>query len=189
LIHYGADGASALAETEKSTALINFASYPAEAAALLDAGADIDATNSSGNTPLMFATCPVPKRSDDALVRYLVRRGANVSLKNRIGEDAEAAARRHENFEAADFLRDVKAAGGTYTKYLRTPRIELVRLRSLCDRGRAAPPSPSSAKLRTISAETVVLQRLFGAPLKGRLPNEIFWHIFKYWRTRRDGYY
>ena len=187
LIYYGADGASDI-DAASGAAPMHFTSYPGEAAALLDDGADINKANTNGSTPLMFATYRVAKRSDDALVRYLVRRGANVSLKNRIGEDAEAAARRHENFKAADFLRDVKAVGGSYTKYVRAPRVELVRLRSLCDRGRAAPPSPSSAKLRTLSPQTVVLYRLFGAPSKGRLPNEVFWHILEYWRTRRDGY-
>ena len=188
LIHYGADGASDV-EGIFGASPIYLACYPAEAAALLDGGADINKADRDGDTPLIFATYPVANRSEDALVRFLVRRGANVFLKNRRGEDAEAAARRLENFEAADFLRDVKAVGGSYTKYLRAPRVELVRLRSLCDRRRAAPPSPSSAKLRTISAETVLLQRMFGAPSKGRLPNEVFWHILEYWRTRRDGYY
>lgn len=137
----------------------------------------------------MFATHPVANRSDGALVRFLWRCGADITLKNYDGEDAEAAARRYNNSEAADFLRDMKAPGESYKnyeKYLRAPRVELVRLRSLCDRGRAAPPSPSSAKLRTISAETFVLQRMFGAPSKDRLPNEVFWHIISYWRTSRD---
>ena len=188
LIHYGADGSFPFL-FEDGTALIHNICYPAEAAALLDNGADIDKADRNESTPLMFATCPVMNRYDDELVRFLVRRGANVFLKNGDGEDAEAAARRLENFEAADFLRDVKAAGGIWQKYLRAPRIELVRLRSLCDRGRAAPPLPLSAKLRTLSAQTVVLYRLFGVPSKGRLPNEVFWHILEYWRTRRDGCY
>ena len=187
LIHYGADGSFPFL-FEDGTALIHLAGYPGETAALLDGGADVNMLDRDACTPLKYASLPITNRPDDALVRFLVRRGANVFLKDRLGEDAEAAARRLQNFEAADFLRDVKAVGGSYTKYVHAPRVELVRLRSLCDHGRAAPPSPSSAKLRTISAETVVLQRMFGAPSKGRLPNEVFWHILEYWRTRRDGY-
>ena len=168
--------------------MLHFVRHPGEAAALLDDGAYIDAVFMiSGCTPLMFATHPVANRSDGALVRFLYLRGADINLKNYDGEDAEAVARSHNNIEAADFLRDMKAPGGSYKKYLRAPRVELVRLRSLCDRGRAAPPLPLSAKLRTIP-EAVVLQRMFGAPSKGRLPNEIFWRILEYWRTRRDGY-
>ena len=95
----------------------------------------------------------------------------------------------------ANFLEDVKAAGG-WKAYLRAPRVQLVRLRSLCDRGRAAPPSVASklSQLRTLSAaEVAVFARLFGAPTprtprasSGRLPNEIFWHILAFWRTDRD---
>lgn len=190
LIHYGADGAFCFEGDGEDSTFLHFVRHPGEAAALLDDGADIDAVFMiSGSTPLMFATHPVANRSDGALVRFLWRCGADITLKNYDGEDAEAAARRYNNSEAADFLRDMKAPGESYKnyeKYLRAPRVELVRLRSLCDRGRAAPPSPSSAKLRTISAETFVLQRMFGAPSKDRLPNEVFWHIISYWRTSRD---
>ena len=98
---------------------------------------------------------------------------------------------------AANFFEDVKAAGG-WKAYLRAPRVQLVRLRSLCDRGRAAPPSTdvASGKLKTLgtlsAAEVAVFARLFGAPPRtpgassGRLPNEIFWHILAFWRTDRD---
>ena len=91
----------------------------------------------------------------------------------------------------------VKSAGG-WKQYWRAPRIELVRLRSLCDRGRAAPPSiASSAKLGTMLAlslaETIILERLFGSSAtrsprgpSSRLPNEIFWNILTFWRSSRD---
>jgi hypothetical protein len=141
----------------------------------------------------------------------------------------------------------------------RRPRIQLARLRSLCERGRALPPSsakyrtaakelakqpkaqsksrakkaPSMAKATTTEllaeltkraddgddvaavgvaamhhhlawiaaeesmndderqkcrADTIVLERMFGPPKKSargttdRLPNEVFWHILKFWR-------
>ena len=186
LIHYGADGAFWHEGDGEDSTMLHFVRHPGEAAALLDDGANIDAIFMlSRCTPLMFATHPIANRSDGALVRFLYLRSADINLKNYDGEDAEAVARSYNNIEAADFLRDMKAPGGSYKKYLRAPRVELVRLRSLCDRGRAAPPSPSSAKLRTIP-EAVVLQRMFGAPSKGRLPNEVFWHIISYWRTSRD---
>ena len=76
--------------------------------------------------------------------------------------------------KSADFLAAVKSAGG-WKQYWRAPRIELVRLRSLCDRGRAAPPSTaSSAKLGTLQAlslaETIIFERLFG-PTATRSPD------------------
>ena len=81
------------------------------------------------------------------------------------------------------FLVAIGAAGG-WPKYVKAPRIALVRLRLLCARGRAAPPADP------------VLERLFAAPPSSTkikspralrpLPNECFWHILSYWRTGRE---
>ena len=88
----------------------------------------------------------------------------------------------------AEFLEGVDAAG-SYAAYVRAPRIDLVRLRTLCARGRAAPPRDR------------VLERLFCGPAKAEtgarrasktasrrrpLPNEVFWHILGFWRTLRE---
>ena len=88
--------------------------------------------------------------------------------------------------KTADFLAGVKAAG-SWRAYWRAPRVELVRLRSLCDRGRAEPPSPrvSRSSNELSVAEAKVLERLFGAPTR-RLPNEVFWTILTFWRSSRD---
>ena len=81
------------------------------------------------------------------------------------------------------FMRELTAAG-SWKAYARQPRVELVRLRSLCARGRATPPPEP------------VIERLFGAPASPTkakaarvarpLPNEVFWHVLSYWRTSRD---
>ena len=88
----------------------------------------------------------------------------------------------------AEFLEGVEAAG-SYAAYVRAPRRDLVQLRTLCARGRAAPPRDR------------VLERLFCGPAKAEtgarrasktassrrpLPNEVFWHILGFWRTRRE---
>lgn len=88
----------------------------------------------------------------------------------------------------AEFLEGVDAAG-SYAAYVRAPRVDLVRLRTLCARGRAAPPRDR------------VLERLFCGPAKAEtgarrasktassrrpLPNEVFWLILGFWRTRRE---
>ena len=107
------------------------------------------------------------------------------------GDDVEAFARRmaaerwvsrNRFLAAADFIAEVKNAG-SWKAYLKVPRVELVRLRSLCNRGRAAPPPDP------------ILQRLFtnvtastSKPARARrpLPNEVFWHVLQFWRTDRD---
>ena len=156
-----------------------------DSVALLDAGANINAINDDGCTPLMR----VAQRSDiDAtgtshdIVRFLVRRGADLDFIDNNGRDAMMLA----HGESRGFLTDVMAAG-SWKAYLRAPRIELVRLRSLCARGRARPPSSNA-----------VLQSLFGTPgssarstraakrTSNPLPNEVFWHVLTYWCTRRD---
>ena len=92
-------------------------------------------------------------------------------------------------------LNDVKIAG-SYRRYVAAPRAALMRLRTLCARGRATPPPGDP-----------VLERLFAAPppssftapsgrvtrrasrlrLASRpLPNDVVWHILSFWRTTRD---
>ena len=151
-----------------------------DATALLDAGADINATTRDGSTPLIMYARGGDSRHD--IVRLLVRRGADLSFIDINGRDAMMVA----NGQSRGFLTDVMAAGG-WKAFLRAPRIELVRLRSLCARGRARPPSSDS-----------FLQRLFGTPgssarstraakrTSNPLPNEVFWHVLTYWCTSRD---
>lgn len=202
LLDHGAD-VSAVTLTFRVTPL-HLCKHPNEAALLLDRGADIEALAVQGTSPIHFAVSHFP------VLHFLVRRGANVFSKNVAGRDAETEARAQladtrpnfmqcwtDNQKSADFLAAVKRAGG-WKQYWRAPRIELVRLRSLCDRGRAAPPSTaSSAKLGTLQAlslaETIILERLFGSSAtrsprgpSSRLPNEIFWNILTFWRSSRE---
>ena len=189
--------------------LLHDCQFPEEAAALIELGADVNATDGGGNTPLFFYV-EVPHHGLE-LIRLLLRHGCDAAAVDEHGEDVAGCAR--EFYDAnkipdefpedalsmlatATFLEDVKAAG-SWKAYLRAPRVQLVRLRSLCDRGRAAPPSVASGKLMVLktlnAAEVAVFARLFGAPTprtprasSGRLPNEIFWHILAFWRTDRD---
>ena len=210
LLEHGADATARLVSPDLSGTPLHLCLHPDEAEALLAHGADIDAQESSslGATPLHAAV------STFALCHLLVRRGANIFAKDEDGRDAEAVARRFLEstnpelqshitrhgpgvLKSADFLAAVKLDGG-WQKYLRAPRVELVRLRSLCDRGRAAPCSTVTfANLEAChaltSAEMSIFERLFGASAKqsprgssGRIPNEIFWNILAFWRTSRD---
>ena len=67
-------------------------------------------------------------------------------------------------------LQGVEAAG-SWKRYVREPRKQLLVLRRLVERGRAAPPDG-------------VLARLF--PESGGLPDVLFWKVLSFWRSSRD---
>ena len=179
--------------------ILHLCNFPEEAKILLDAGADPDAAgneNPYDGFPPIFSY--VDKTHNLAMMRVLLANGADLALTNAAGQDVEAYARRvaaiyklhHASDEqspirilkVADFLAEVKRAG-SWKAYLKAPRVELVRLRSLCNRDRAAPPPDP------------ILQRLFAnvavspsKPARTRrpLPNGIFWHVLQFWRKDRD---
>lgn len=197
---------------------LHFARYPVEAAVLLDNGADVNASCDKAD---FWDESPLELNYDNPpLARLLLSRGAWTQtprdLTQFFRDTADDAAReppvydfdpssmdkqgyicygdyarRDACLEAARLLEAVDSAGG-WRRYTRAPRVELVRLRLLCDRGRATPPSAASAKLRTLT-ETIILERLFGTRTSstrggasGRVPNEVFWLIFGFWRSSRD---
>ena len=61
-------------------------------------------------------------------------------------------------------VEGVRAAGGTWAAYARLPRRRVLRLRSLVARGRARTADP-------------IIEPVF------RLPNEMCWHVLKFWRA------
>ena len=169
--------------------------FVGEMSAMIDYGADVNTLDDPPDPTVSilmycsryFEHCTFSRAP---LARLLIRRGADVFLTDPVGRDAEHHARRdidkrEDGSALADFLADVKRAG-SYQKYLKEPRVELVRLRTLCARGRARPPADP------------VLERLFGgAPetpsttkstrsSRRPLPTEVFWHVLAYWRTSRD---
>ena len=153
-----------------------------EVRVLLDAGVDVDVrTQNTGMTTLMFYSQFAP--TFPAIVdiaKFLVKRGANLSLTCYMGLDAEEYARRiAENVQArhlVDWLADVRRAGG-YQKFVREPRVALARLHLLCERGRASPPDGATKEDRA-------LERLFGP--RTPLPRGVFWLVVQYWRSDRD---
>ena len=158
--------------------------FPLETDVLIDGGADIHARDGNGNQPLHYAGV---RANPLALAKVLVRRGADLSAKGyggygRLGADAEEINTQWGHFEVANFLRDVKAAGG-WKPYARAPRIELVRLRSLCARGRATPPPELERLFDCPSSATTKAK---AARVARPLPKEVFWHVLSYWRTSRD---
>jgi len=86
------------------------------------------------------------------------------------------AAREYEAQEArAKFLKaasvvalfDEIYAAGSWKRYANEPRVQLLMLRCLCAKGRAAPSPGMFANLLA-------------------LPTAVFWSVLKCWRTSRD---
>ena len=135
---------------------------------LIESGANVNAQTNGGYSVLMEAVVSVYHKSiEPEDVLFLLRSGADYTLRNHRGDDAEAiAARGHEITQFV--LADVRAAGGI-KQYYRQPIVQLNVLRLLCERGRATAPSG-------------VLARLFSDP---SLPRELFAHVLLFWRSAR----
>jgi ankyrin repeat protein len=85
-----------------STALIKNAWDPEIAAILLQHGADINASNKEGWTPLFSA-------SSADLVCFLLQHGANPNFRNQKGETALQAAKQYGNQEVIAILKAAEA--------------------------------------------------------------------------------
>lgn len=160
---------------------------------LIDAGADVNARTNNGWTPIMAPT----SRGFVNMMRLLMRRGAAIDVRDNDGEDLISWARASgidggSRPPAVALLADVKAAG-TWARYMRSPRVGLLLLRVLCEKGRArapaddlleplfAPrPARSDGRRRTRASKRADrIARL-------ALPREVFWHIASFWRSARD---
>jgi hypothetical protein len=161
---------------------------PEVASVLLEAGADVHARDVAGVTPLMIAVRYHRLEDTVPLLRVFFKHGASADDVLSMGAVVQSDRVVVQNVGYFSkglyaFLVAIGAAGG-WPKYVKAPRIALVRLRLLCARGRAAPPADP------------VLSRLFAAPPSSTttkspralrpLPNECFWHILSYWRTGRE---
>ena len=196
-----------------------YCEYPGEASLLLDLGANVNARDEDGWTALHFYAL---RFHGLALTRLLLRHGADPNARNENGDLPEVFSRygrKKDGRTAAGLLADVRRAGG-WAKYARAPRIELVRLRSLCARGRATPP-PNAVLERLFNVqreclyhgvcnhtthECAVVKSLVAAAKENclagwqedergqrsrrmvsrALPNEVFWHILRFWRSSRE---
>ena len=175
-------------DMERRSPLHMLGLLPEVASVLLEAGADIHARDVAGVTPLMYAVATLRLEDAVPLLRVFLKYGADVddvlSMHPVVLSD-RVVVQNVGYFSKGlyAFLVAIKAAGG-WQKYVKAPRIALVRLRLLCARGRAAPPADP------------VLARLFAAPPSSTttksprtlrpLPNECLWHILGYWRTGRE---
>ncbi|MEI9811481.1 MAG: ankyrin repeat domain-containing protein [Acidobacteriota bacterium] len=81
-----------------------------EIALMIDAGADVNAPDAAGNTPLMWAAYAADSGPSVA-VDYLLRAGADVSAANRKGETALTMARWHGKTRAVQQLMRSTSGG------------------------------------------------------------------------------
>ena len=154
-------------------------------------------SSDDGRSPLMVAAEDTRLPNDQlgnhqtcATMRLLLAHGADlraVNIYNRTARDFAVslqtsmeshlnAAREYEAQEArAKFLKaasvvalfDEIYAAGSWKRYANEPRVQLLMLRCLCAKGRAAPSPGMFANLLA-------------------LPTAVFWSVLKCWRTSRD---
>jgi hypothetical protein len=72
---------------------------------LLDAGAEVDATNRYGNTPLFVAV--FNSRGNGSIIRLLRAHGANPYAANGTGQNAVGLARAIANYPTAQLFDDL----------------------------------------------------------------------------------
>ena len=154
-------------------------------------GAQVDAQNSIGMTPLMLA---VTMKSHEA-IRALLRLGANIDLVDGGGSDALMMARADPGFGFRDnngaiqhYVPDPKIvallsavrAAGSWKRYCREPAVKLLALRYLSLAGRATPPAHFSRLFGTPPVQVEAQQR----PRRGAsrtLPDGVFKNILAFW--------
>ena len=83
-----------------------------------------------------------------------------------MGEAEEAVAKFLKAASVVALFDEIYAAG-SWKRYANEPRVQLLMLRCLCAKGRAAPPPGMFANLLA-------------------LPTAVFWSVLKFWRTSRD---
>ena len=122
-----------------------------------------------GVTPLMIAAQNHLAGVDS--VQLLLRHGADINAQDDDGRRVVDLARSGSR-EVERLVTDVYLAG-SFKRYLNAPRRELLGLRTLVARGRAAPKEPCHFHAR-----------LFGSRLS--LPDHLFWKILSFWASSRD---
>lgn len=146
-------------------------------------------------TPLHYAANSAADSGELHAVRALLRRGASLSAQQFNGATAEefvgggtlgvySMSENNYRTDVYALLRDVRLAGG-WKRYVNAPRKDMLVLRELCARGRAAPPSALAALFCTTGSGPS-RPRTRRNPRVAPLPTPIFWHVLSYWRSDRD---
>mmetsp|Transcript_13080 Transcript_13080/g.40335 ORF Transcript_13080/g.40335 Transcript_13080/m.40335 type:complete len:243 (+) Transcript_13080:176-904(+) len=136
---------------------------------LIEAGADVDARMYNGHTPL--TTVLLSKRQGEKypIVEALLRAGASIDKESLI----EGTFRNQTDVGCVLLLRDVRAAG-SWKRYILSPHMQILRLRSLVARGRAS-ARPGARRSRRCVAKLI----------SPDLCNEVVWECLSYWLGTR----
>ena len=142
----------------------------------LDAGVSVDIQSEEGS-PLIHAA-EFGRRD---MIRYLLHRGASTELqfRGRTAENGSAYVVEASNILDGTIVEEHRACwklleavrlSGGYRRFILEPRIKLLVLRVLCERGRASPPRRG------------ILGLLFGETTS----RDCFYAIFNLWLSPRD---
>ena len=158
---------------------------------LLASGANVNARNDRGETPLAFAVGLDGSNPEQAkgdwleIVTMLLKRGA--SLDCRSGRSALGVfnlARGHwaedENVRAVKALLHGVRQHGSYNRYIRAPHRAVLACRSLAMRGYLAPKGMRRDVRRTRGAQKWKAAVAF---LAKQGDNGIVWTVLSYWRA------
>ena len=136
-----------------------------------------------------------------AIIRHLLTLGARVDICDDAGRTADSILGAHRLFvdtkfitrsqkedvlKATKLVADVRAAGGTWTRYLHEPRVRLDVLRKLCCRGRATPQTYFFLGLPWTHMRARRRRQNLVACLFTELPADVFRHAIGFWRSDRD---
>jgi hypothetical protein len=171
-----AHGADPNLQNDAGMTPIRWCEFPGEMNVLLDGGADVHALKAE----IVF------RRHGLALVKLASRHGVIWDFEGKIWKrimDGDATTVNEKLKTVITFIRELKSAG-SWKAYKRQPRVELVRLRSLCARGRATPPPELERLFDCPSSATTKKPK--AARAARPLPNEVFWHVLSFWRSSRD---
>ena len=183
-------------------------------AMLVEAGADVNAGSatyryrsevlgSDGRTPLMVAAeggVGYGMSRTYAIIRLLLTLGARVDICDDAGRTVDSILAGHRFFKLKrcsrsskeDVLKafllvaDVRAAGGTWARYIHEPRVRLDGLRQLCCQGRATPQTYFFLGLPWTHMRARRRNQNFLARLFTALPADVFRHMIGFWRSDRD---
>ena len=113
------------------------------------------------------------------MCKLLLSRGASLDARDNLGRTPSGKT------TAAHLLAAVRAAG-SLRAYAAAPRVQLLVLRILCEKGRASSRGAVLARLFPCESERRAPLRIHSRYARAALPKELFWHIVQFWRSDRD---
>jgi hypothetical protein len=135
-------------------------------------------TTVDGHSQLLFLATTSRTNRGPAMVQLLLDFGARPAVINVIKAIGN------------DDMRDYRASGKDWKRYVAEPRKQLLVLRRLVERGRARPPRGGWTSLaRTLIGRepsddgAKAVHDLFG---RKDLPDVLFWKVLAFWRSDRD---